>query len=497
LGEDLLRIFHLDKSFGVVKALKDVSFAVRKGEVHGLIGENGSGKSTLSSIAAGMQKADKGEMELLGNSYRPENAIEAAAAGVSIVVQEIGTISGITAAENLFLGREERFCRHGFISPRKMNTLADSIFFSLNIPIKGGELTDYYSFEERKLLEIARALYGDPRLLIIDETTTALSVKGRQILYDIMDKLVKNNKSVLFISHDLDELMEKCDRLTILRDGVFIETVPKEKYDAAQIKKKMVGRELEGDYYRSDYDPSRQDEVTLKMEHVCAENVYDISFELRRGEILGISGLSESGIHDIGRLAYGIDTPVYGKVILGKNKVQVKNPLFSMRNGAGYVSKDRDRESLILNDNIRNNIIINAYDYVKSGPAISPQKEKKYVQKQIDYMRIKCFGMNQMVNTLSGGNKQKVAFARWIGINTDILILDCPTRGVDIGIKTSMYQLMTRLKKEGKSLLIISEEMSELIGMCDRILVIKNGRIAKEFERGENLKEGHIIEYMI
>lgn len=497
MSENLLKISHLDKSFGMVKALKDVSLEIKKGEIHGLVGENGSGKSTLSYILAGMQKADTGGIEFLGKPYNPANAIEASGLGVFMVVQEIGTISGITVAENLFLGNEGRFSKAGFINLRTMNQEAEKILNSLGISMKPKMLVDFYSFEERKLLEIARAVYNNPRLLIIDETTTALSITGRQILYSLMKRIAQENKSVLFISHDMDEVIEKCDALTILRDGIYIETIPKNRYGANDIKTKMVGREIEGDYYRSDYDPSHGGEIALEMEHVCAENVYDINIRLYKGEILGISGLSESGIHDIGRLAYGIETPIYGKVSLGKNKAIVKNALFSMRNKVGYVSKDRDKESLILKDTIKNNIVINAYDNLKTGPFISPSKEKKYVRKQIDHMRIKCFGMDQIVSTLSGGNKQKVAFARWIGVDTDILILDCPTRGVDIGVKTSMYQLMTALKKEGKSLLIISEEMSELIGMCDRIVVIKNGKITKELERSRDLKESQIIEYMI
>jgi ribose transport system ATP-binding protein len=497
VSANLLKISHVDKSFGVVKALKDVGFEIKKGEVHGLVGENGSGKSTLSYILAGMQKADAGEIELLGKPYNPANAIEASSLGVFMVVQEIGTISGITVAENLFLGNEGRFRKAGLMDLRTMNQEAEKILDSLEIPMKPKLPVDLYSFEERKLLEIARAVYNNPQLFIIDETTTALSLTGRQILYRLMKRIVQEHKSVLFISHDMDEVMEKCDALTVLRDGIYIETIPKNRYEANAIKAKMVGREIEGDYYRSDYDPSHSGEIALEMEHVCTEQVYDINIGLHKGEILGISGLSESGIHDIGRLAYGIEAPIYGKVLLGKNKAIVKNALFSIRNKVGYVSKDRDKESLILKDTIKNNVVINAYDHLKTGPFISPSKEKNYVTNQINQMRIKCFGMDQIVSTLSGGNKQKVAFARWIGVDTDVLILDCPTRGVDIGVKTSMYQLMTALKKEGKSLLIISEEMSELIGMCDRIVVIKNGKITKEFDRSRNLKENQIIEYMI
>jgi ribose transport system ATP-binding protein len=494
----LLKILHINKSFGLVKALRDVSFSIKSGEIHGLIGENGSGKSTLSSIVAGIQKADSGEMEFRGKAYRPENVIKASRLGVCMVVQEVGTISGISVAENLFLGNETKFSKYGFLNVKKMNREAERFLKSLQLDyMKPNVLTDFYSFEERKLLEIARAIYNSPQLLIIDETTTALSISGRQILYNLMKRYIQENKSVLFISHDLDELMNTCDVLTILRDGIFIETIIKEKYEANDIKSKMVGREIEGDYYRSDYEHNYDPEISLKMEHVCTENLSNINLELHKGEILGISGLSESGIHDIGRLAYGLDRPVYGKVTLAKEGVMIKNTFFAMKHKIGYVSKDRDKESLMLNDNIRNNIMINAYDYVKAGPFITPSREKKYVQEQIDYMRIKCFGMEQVVSTLSGGNKQKVAFGRWIGVKTEILILDCPTRGVDIGVKTAMYQLLTELKRAKKSLLIISEELSELIGMCDRILIVKNGKITKEFMRDRDLRERQIIEYMI
>ncbi len=498
MGDIILKISHMDKSFGVVKALKDVNFMVRRGEIHGLIGENGSGKSTVSSIVAGMKKADKGEMEFLGKKYSPDSACDASKAGACMVVQELGTIPGITVAENLFLGNESRFSKAGFMNMKKMNQDAERILSRLGIDkVRPGKLVDFYTFEERKLVEIARAMYNEPELLIIDETTTALSLTGREILYGIMKKMAQEGKAVLFISHDLDELMGICNVLTVLRDGVIIDTMTKEKFEPNDIKTKMVGREIEGDYYRYDYDGSCGPEVVLRMEQVCNDLVHDINFELHRGEILGFSGLSESGIHDIGRLAYGIERPIYGRVSLPQRNAEVKSPLEAMKNKVGYVSKDRDKESLILNDTIKNNISINAYDCMKRGSAISPSKEKKYVQKQIDFLRIKCYGMDQMVKTLSGGNKQKVAFGRWIGVDSEILILDCPTRGVDIGVKTAMYQLMTKLKQEGKSLLVISEEMSELIGMCDRILVLKDGRMSGEFSRDRDLSEQKIIKYMI
>ncbi len=425
MSETILKISNMDKTFGVVKALQHVNFTVGSGEIHGLIGENGSGKSTVSSIIAGMQEADCGEMELLGKPYHPADSVEAAEAGVSMVVQEMGTISGITVAENLFLGREQLFCKGGIVNRGKMNRAAQEMIDSVGIKdVKASDLIDYYSFEERKLLEIVRALSSDPHLLIIDETTTALSLNGRNILYKIMNETAEKGNSVLFISHDLDELMEVCNILTVLRDGIIIDTIPKEKYDADDIKLKMVGREIEGDYYRADHECTYDDEVRLSMEHVCTDVVYDINFELHKGEILGISGLSESGIHDIGRLAYGIEKPIYGTVKLPDKETVVSDTLKSIQDKVGYVSKDRDTESLILRDSIKNNLLINAYDHVKTGPFISPGKEKKFAQEQIDFLRIKCYDMTQFVSELSGGNKQKVAFGRWMGVDTDVLILD-------------------------------------------------------------------------
>ncbi len=494
----IIEIHDMNKSFGVVKALQNVNFSVGPGEIHGLIGENGSGKSTVSTIIAGMQKPDSGTMKLLGEDYMPADNLDAVHHGVAMVVQERGTIPNITVAENLFVGRTGEFSKFGFMNNRKMYAEAQKLLDDFGISsIKASNSIDLYSFEESKIIEIVRAMSGNPRLLIIDETTTALSLEGRNILYRIMNQMAEAGNSVLFISHDLDELMNTCNMLTVLRDGVIIDTIRKEDFEAEDIKLKMVGRKIEGSYYRSDFECTYEEQVNLRMEHVCTDLLYDISLELHKGEILGVSGLSESGIHDIGRLAYGIETPIYGDVSLPQENRKISDPLSSIQSGVGYVSKDRDKESLILQDSIANNIVINAYDRVKTNGLISPKKEKEFVQQQVDALRIKCFGPGQFVSTLSGGNKQKVAFGRWMGVDTDILILDCPTRGVDIGVKAAMYQLMTSLKKQGKSLLVISEEMSELIGMCDRILVIKDGKISRTFERSADLTEQKIIQYMI
>ncbi len=498
-SEDImLQVKNMNKSYGIVKALRDVSFEIAPGEIRGLIGENGSGKSTVSTIISGMQKADNGEMYFEGEPYQPLDTLEAIDKGIAMVVQEMGTISGISVAENIFVGKEAAFTKFGIVNKQKMNKAAKEVMVSIGIKhVDPAMIIDAYTFEERKLIELARAYYSKPKILIIDETSTALSHNGRVILYGLMNKMASEGQAVLFISHDLEELMEKCNVLTVLRDGVIIDHLDKGSFDGDRIKKLMVGREIKGDYYRADMEVSHSKDVVLKMAHVTNDLVYDINFELHKGEILGVSGLSESGIHDIGRLAFGSEKPVFGEVTLPEKGCHVIGTRQSIGHGIAYVSKDRDKESLILEDSIGNNISLNAYDRLKSGMAISPKKEKAYIKEMVETMEVKCATPDQYVSTLSGGNKQKVAFARWIGVDSDILILDCPTRGIDIGVKSNMYQLMTKLKEKGKSILIISEELPEVIGMSDRVMVVKDGQITAEFRRDEMITEHTIIEHMI
>jgi ribose transport system ATP-binding protein len=309
--------------------------------------------------------------------------------------------------------------------------------------------------------------------------------------------MASEGKAVLFISHDLDEVMSACTALTVLRDGEHIADLDRAEFEAEKIKHLMVGRKIEGDYYRADFDGSFDSEPVLVMEEVSDGLLRDFSLTLHRGEILGICGLSESGIRNVGRLAFGIERPISGCVYLPGRGVAVENPKASIKQRLGYASKDRDTESLVLDDSVRNNLVVPVYDELRSHGFILGSAEKAYAQKQVDFLSIKCSSTEQLVQTLSGGNKQKVVFGRWLGADSDILILDCPTRGIDIGVKTVMYQLIHELKQQGKSILMISEELPELIGMCDRILVVKNGALSKEFRRSQALAERDIIEYMI
>lgn len=497
-GEVVLEVKDMCKNFGVTIALNHVNFTLKSGEVRGLIGENGSGKSTVSSIASGMQKATSGEMFYKGKPWSPSSTLEAQQAGICMIVQEAGTIADIPVADNIFLGHENLFATGPFVNHHKMVKAAQELLDGLGMDIDASVRTSRLSMQQCKLVEIAKAMYWKPSILVVDETTTALSQTGRDLLYKLMREMADNGGSVMFISHDLDEMMTHCDAVTVLRDGNIIGSLDKKEFDGDLMKKMMVGREVKGDYYRSDYE-GYSDEVVLKAD--CITTRHDLmcfSLELHKGEILGIGGLSECGMHTVGKALFGAEKILDGQVTVGPKKTVVKDPETAIAHSIGYTSKDRDRESVGLPGSIRDNIASTGYGVNRVfGPIISFNKEKKYVEKEIADLSLKCASQYHMVNTLSGGNKQKVVFGKWIGADSHILILDCPTRGIDIGVKASMYQLINRMKQEGRSILLISEELPELIGMSDRILIMKDGKIVHEAMRAENPTEHDLIEYMI
>lgn len=503
----LLEMKHIRKCFSSTVALDCVDLNVYPGEIRGLIGENGSGKSTISTIAAGMQKADDGEMIFKGEKWSPRSMIEALQNGIGIIVQESGTIPGITVAENIFLAEVDQFRRHtnkkgkksGPIDRKAMIKAANEVLANIGVDnIDAGMMMGALDFQTRKLVEIAKVVMKEPQILIVDETTTALSQDGRSALYRIMNKYRDDGRAVVFISHDLEEIIEVCDTLTVLRDGNLIRTFQKEEFNEDDIRTSMIGRELKGDYYRSDFAPSRLDEVALVAENISVPGVLDnISLTLHKGEIVGIGGLSHCGMHTLGKILFGAERAASGKVTTPDGK-KILSESTAMKKNLGYVAKDRDVESLTLSASIRDNIAIAGMErYAIGNFLVLGGKEKKYVDKQIEELSIKCSDRDQQVSQLSGGNKQKVVFGKWIGRGSDVLILDCPTRGVDIGVKRAMYQLMIQLKNEGKSILMISEEMPELIGMSDRLIIMKDGRITKEFERSAELTDAEIIKYMI
>lgn len=496
----LLEVRDMCKNFGPTVALDHFSFSVRAGEIHGLIGENGSGKSTASSIVAGMQKDNGGEMLFKGEVWKPANAQVASRHGIGMVAQEAATLPNLTVAQNIFLGAEKKFCKGGlFVDRAAMNREAQKALDILGItdfhPSTPVRLLD---MQARKLVEIARALYGQPELFIVDETSTVLSQTGRELLYKQMHRLAEEGKAVLIISHDLDELVTHCDSLTVLRDGKKIADIERSEFELDYIKRCMIGRDLSGNYYRNDMD-GYEDTVVLRADRITNLNQFmNLCLELHKGEILGIGGLSQCGMHELGKALFGKEELLTGSVTLVDSGVTVKSPTIATKNKMAYLSKDRDTESLAQGSPIFNNVASTGYSINRwLGGLMHFGKEKRYVNQQVSALAIKCRNPYQEVRALSGGNKQKVVFGKWIAAEAEIYIMDCPTRGVDIGVKEAMYNLIYELKKKGCSIVMISEEMPELIGMSDRILILKDGRITGEFLRTDGFTEAALIEAMI
>lgn len=492
----LLKAEGMYKSFGATKAVVDFHIEIRRGTIHGLIGENGSGKSTFSSMAAGILPRDSGRLLLRGEEYDPKSSSDAAQKGVSLIVQEIGTIGSIPVAANVFLNEEKRFVRHGCIDFNRMNSEAKKILSKI-----GGEhidpeaITGALNLEDRKLVEIARGMYFEPELLIIDETSNALAKHGRDILYQNMRAVRDRGGAVLFITHDLAELIEICDCVTVMRDGHYIDTLPKEQMEESRLKSLMVGREVADNLYRSDDAPDYQQEVVLRAQGLNAINVDNISLELHKGEILGIGGLAECGMHELGKLLFGIEKPDSGAVTVeGK---EIGSPREAIRLGVGYLSKNRDTEAIILSASIQDNICLPSLPKLTKKGFIRPKDEKALAAKWADALAIKMRGSDQHCRELSGGNKQKVVLAKWMGNDSRILIMDCPTRGIDIGVKEAIYKLMQQFKREGRSMIMISEELPELIGMSDRILIMKDHEIVQEIPRSADIDENRLVGCMI
>lgn len=498
MAETILAADHVDKSFGITHAVNHVSLEFQKGEIRGLIGENGSGKSTFCSMLCGIQPKDSGRFLLNGKELKARNQVEANKAGISIIVQEMGTLSGLTVAENIFLGNEGRFIRHGVKNTAAMNREAQRLLDEFGFAhIKSSLMIDHFHFEDRKLVEIVKATYFKPLVVVIDETTTALSQYGREELYKLMAETKADGRTVIFISHDLNEVLAYTDTISVLRDGELIDTVKSAQVTEDDLKRLMVGRELNSRYYRTDYDEPEISGVVLSVKNVSVpKQIHDISFELHKGEILGFGGLSECGMHEVGKAVFGASFDRTGTVELYDGTCIDSIP-DAISHSIAYASKDRDNESLIVNDSIRDNIVLPSVNDLAEKGLLKRKKLNRFSREHAETMSVKMTGIEQFVSDLSGGNKQKVVLARWLGKASDILILDSPTRGIDVKVKADIYALMAELRAKGKSIIMISEEIQELLGMCDRILIMKDGVLSAEFKRSMELGEEDIIAEML
>lgn len=501
--EFALEIRGLSKRFGPTLANCNIDFALKKGEVHGLIGENGSGKSTLLSQIAGLYPRDSGEMFVNGEAYDPRSPLDANNHKISMVMQELGVVGNLPAGVNVFLGRTDLFSKNGIVSLKKMNKAAQEQFkkWDLTMPPLD-RMTDGMMIESRKMIELARALSVDPEIILLDEVTQSLSLNNRRKLYALIQKFKEMNRSVIIITHDIEEMIEITDSITVLRDGEVVGNVKSAETTPDEIRMMMVGRQVSGDYYRADMVPDYQDKVVLEVRNLTVPHeIRDVTFDVHAGEILGFCGLSDSGIHSVGKAVYGLSRIARGSVTLKTETgdIQIKTPTQAMKNNMGYVPKDRDNEALLIHASIKDNFALPSLTELQ-GPVgvLRPAALNKLASEMTGKFSVKCTGIFQPMDALSGGNKQKVNLGRWLAKkNLKLVVLDCPSRGVDVGVKAYIYTLMKEAKRAGIAMILISDELTEVLGMADRLFVMKDGAVTREIRRDEDFTEQSVIGVMI
>ena len=451
MGEVILEMRNIDKTFPGVHALNNVSFDVRRGEVHALMGENGAGKSTLMKVLTGIYTKDSGSILYEGKEVEFHNAREAQEAGVVIVHQELNMMGHLTVAQNIFVGRE--FKKGIMIDDRKMIEESRKLFQRLNIDIDPTETMSRLTVGKQQMCEIAKAISHDAKVIVFDEPSSALTEAEINELFKIIRDLRAQDIGIVYISHRMDEIKVITDRVTVMRDGCYVGTLITKDCTKDDIVNMMVGRVIyEEPKAHSMVAPDAP--VVLKVEHLNAGRlVQDVSFELRKGEILGFSGLMGAGRTETARAIFGADPKESGDIYVNGKLVQIKSPQDAVRHGIGYLSEDRKRFGVV-----------------------DKKAEKETAEEYIDQLNIKTPSVDQLVVNLSGGNQQKVVLAKWLVRNCDILIFDEPTRGIDVGAKSEIYKLMNALAQQGKSIIMISSEMPEILRMSDRILVMCEGR---------------------
>ncbi len=488
----ILEVQSVSKAFPGVQALDQVRLDLLAGECHALLGENGAGKSTLIKILAGAHQPDAGTIRLCGEEVRFHSPAQAEAAGVSVIYQEFNLVPGLTARENLFLGRERT--RLGFFSHKAEYRAARELFGRMNVPIDPETRCAELSVAQQQVVEIAKALAMDARLIIMDEPTAALTDQEVATLFAIIRDLKSRGIGVLYVSHRLDEVFEICDRATVMRDGRYIATRPVADLSRRELIEMMVGRDLESEF-PARTPPPDDAPVSLRVEGLARDGVVGpCSFEVRRGEILALTGLVGAGRTELVRMIFGADRPTAGRVCLDDRAVAIRSPADAIRHGICLLTEDRKAQGLILNRPVRENFGLPNLGAFSTAGVMSPRREARAAQNYVQSLRIKLAGIEHPARNLSGGNQQKVVLAKWLERRSRVLIFDEPTRGIDVGAKFEIYQLMNQLSADGKAIVMISSELPEVLGMADRILVMRQGRIAGEIKHAREATQQRILE---
>lgn len=481
----VLQMKEIDKRFQGVHALKKCNLELRKGEIHALVGENGAGKSTLMKVLTGIYKADSGSIIYNGKEVEFTGPKEAQEAGISIVHQELNLMNHLTAAQNIFIGRESK----GFlVNDNEINEKTQKLFDHLNLSIKPTEKVGALTVGKQQMVEITKAISFNSSIMVLDEPSAALTESEVEELFKTMLDLKSKGVTMVYISHRMEEIMRITDRITVMRDGEYITTLNTPETNLDEIINAMVGRTIyEEPKTHSCVAPDAP--VVLEVKNLVSKDVKNVSFQLRKGEILGFAGLMGAGRTETARLIVGADPMASGEIYRDGKKINIKNPLDAAKAGIGYLSEDRKRYGMAGLLSVRDNMVLaDLEDFTKLG-IVDEKKVEKTAQEYIKKIAIKTPTSTQLIRNLSGGNQQKVIIAKWLVKDCDILIFDEPTRGIDVGAKSEIYKLMTELAEEGKSIIMISSELQEVLRMSDRIICMCEGKVTGSLDIEEANQE--------
>ena len=486
-----IKMEHIQKGFSGVPVLKEVDFELKEGEIHALLGENGAGKSTLIKILSGAHEKDSGTVKVFGKEVEIHNPQDAHALGIQCIYQELSLIPHLTVADNIFLGRE--LGKKTWINERKTYKEAQKMMEMLSLDIDVKSRVQSLGIGAQFFTEICRCLLGKAKIVILDEPTSAMTPVEYNYFLRAIKKLREQHISVIYISHRLDEIKDICDRVTILRDGKNIRTADVNDISIPEIIQEMVGKDASGYLRRQQGADLTHAPVIMKVDHVSSAKIQDISFELKAGEILGVTGLLGAGKTELANVIFGVDKKTKGTITIEGKEYTFKNPLQAMKAGIGLVPEDRKKTGLFQEFDIKSNIAIVNLDKMERGKVLVQRtKEKELAEKCVKDMSVKCNNINQKMKHLSGGNQQKVVLSKWIARNPKVLLLDEPTRGIDVGSKEEIYNLIRELANEGMAVMVLSSEMPEVLALSDRILILHDRKCKGEIP-GEGATQEEIL----
>ncbi len=485
---------NIKKSFSGVHALGGIDFSLRKGEVHALLGENGAGKSTLIKVLGGIYIPDDGDIIVNGSQVVIDKVTKAQQLGIGIIHQEIVLVPHLSVAKNIFLGREP-VSRLGVVDEKKMNEKASLMVKKLGLDINVTHPVGELTIAQQQMVEIVKAISFNTEILVMDEPTSSLSDEEVDTLFETIETLQKHGVSIIYISHRMEELFRISDRITVIRDGLYVGTKDTDKTNARELVSMMVGRTLDSFYTRTYNDLEHAEEI-LKVEGLSSEGVFeDISFSVRKGEVLGFSGLVGAGRSEIMMSLFGCEPKrTSGKVFLKGKEVHFTNSMQAIREGIGFVPEDRKKLGLMLTNTVGYNVTLSSLRFIMNGIAISSRKRTEVIDHYVESLHVKTASTDAEVSSLSGGNQQKVVLAKWLSTKPELLILDEPTRGVDVGAKFEIYSIINQLAADGIAIIFISSELPEIINMCDSACVVREGSLVKKVPR-DKLSQEYIMHY--